>query len=153
MSKGLLEFILNLRRWAGGDKWDVEEPTAIGEGYAWTYNGRFYSILYTRAGMYRGNHLHPVDQHTILLEGKGSYIMKRGLGEVIQPLEVGKVLTIKAGIPHIFLPEEDCLTLEWWDGMFEAKEHDFPKYMKEIKPRIDEFNRRLEELKNQRSRR
>ncbi|RLI09527.1 hypothetical protein DRO42_04000 [Candidatus Bathyarchaeota archaeon] len=64
MEKVTLEFILDIKRWGGG------EPTAVGEGYSWTYKGKYYSVLYTRAGMFRGNHIHPNVQHTLLLEGK-----------------------------------------------------------------------------------
>ncbi|RLI09528.1 hypothetical protein DRO42_04005 [Candidatus Bathyarchaeota archaeon] len=67
--------------------------------------------------------------------------------EVTHHLKVGEVLEVPAGVPHIFLPEEDCLTVEWWDGMFEAEEYDFPQYTREIKKRIEEFDRRVRELK------
>lgn len=136
-----LEFILDIKRWGGG------EPTAVGEGYSWTYKGKYYSVLYTRAGMFRGNHIHPNVQHTLLLEGKGRYVFMVDGEEVTHHLKVGEVLEVPAGVPHIFLPEEDCLTVEWWDGMFEAEEYDFPQYTREIKKRIEEFDRRVRELK------
>lgn len=136
-----LEFVLDIKRWGGG------EPTAVGEGYSWTYKGKYYSILHTRAGMYRGNHVHPNDQHTLLLDGKGRYVFEVEGREEPHRLRVGEVLDVPAGVPHIFLPEEDCLTVEWWDGMFEAEEHDFPHYTREIKKRIEEFDRRVLELK------
>ena len=136
-----LEFILDIKRWGGG------EPTAVGEGYSWTYKGKYYSVLYTRASMYRGNHIHPNMQHTLLLDGKGKYVFMVEGEEVPRPLKLGEVLEVPAGVPHILLPEEDCLTVEWWDGEFEAEEYDFPKYTKEIKKRIEEFDRRVRELK------
>lgn len=136
-----LEFILDVKRWGGG------EPTAVGEGYSWTYKGKYYSILYTRAGMYRGNHIHPNKQRTLLLDGKGKYVLKVDGVEVPKPLRIGEILEVPAGVPHIFLPEEDCLTVEWWGGMFEAEEFDFPHFTREIKERIEEFNKRVQELK------
>jgi len=136
-----LEFILDVKRWGGG------EPTAVGEGHSWVYKGKYYSILYTRAGMYRGNHIHPNKQRTLLLDGKGKYIFKVDGKEAPHHLKVGEILEVPAGVPHIFLPEEDCLTVEWWDGMFEAEEFDFPHFTGEIKKRIEEFDQRVRELK------
>ncbi len=133
--------MLDVQRWGGG------EPTAVGEGYSWTHKGRYYSVLYTRAGMYRGNHVHPNDQHTILLEGKGRYVFREDGKNVDYHLVKGRVLDVPAKVPHIFLPEEDCLTVEWWDGDFEAEEFDFPEYTTKIKKKIEEFNRKVEELK------
>ena len=136
-----LDFILDVKRWGGG------EPTAVGEGYSWVYNGKYYSVLYTRAGMFRGNHIHPCDQHTLLLDGKGRYVFREGGKDVPHRLVLREALNVPAGIPHIFLPEEDCLTVEWWDGMFEAEEFDFPRHTGDIKKRIEEFDRRVLELK------
>ena len=136
-----LEFILDVQRWGGG------EPTAVGEGYSWVYKGRYYSVLYTRAGMFRGNHIHPNDQHTLLLDGKGRYVFREGDDDVDHHLMVGGTLDVPAGMPHIFLPEEDCLTVEWWEGMFEAEEYDFPRYTVDIKKKIEEFDKRVLELK------
>ena len=136
-----LESVLDIQRWGGG------EPTAVGEGYSWMYKGRYYSVLYTRAGMYRGNHIHPNDQHTLPLEGKGRYVFREDGKNVDYHLVKGEVLDVQAGQPHIFLPEEDCLTVEWWDGDFEAEEFDFPEYTAGIKKKIEEFNKRVEELK------
>ncbi|MBS7630963.1 hypothetical protein KEJ47_05230 [Candidatus Bathyarchaeota archaeon] len=139
-----LKFVLDFQRWGGG------EPTAVGEGYSGTYKGRYYSILYTRAGMFRGNHIHPNIQHTLLLDGKGKYIFLVNGVEEEHRLEVGKILDVPAGIPHIFLPEEDCLTFEWWEGDFMAEEYDFVNYTKEIKKKIEEFNKKVEMLKKTR---
>lgn len=52
-----------------------------------------------------------------------------------------------AKIPHIFLPEEDCLTVELWYCIFEAEKFDYPEYTVEIKKGIEEFNRKVEEFK------
>ncbi len=27
-------------------------------------------------------------------------------------------MKVEAGIPHVMVPEEDCLAFEWWDGDF-----------------------------------
>jgi len=136
-----LETIIDLKKWGGGDQ------AAVGDGYNWTYKGRFYSILYTRAGMYRGNHIHPNKQRTLLLDGKGKYIFKVDGEEVSKPLKIGEILEVPAGVPHILIPEEDCLSVEWWDGLFEAEEFDFPHFTSEIKKRIEEYNKWLQEVK------
>jgi cupin superfamily acireductone dioxygenase involved in methionine salvage len=136
-----LDFILDIERWGGG------EPTAVGEGYSWMYQGRFHSVLYTRAGMFRGNHIHPNDQHTLLLKGKGRYVFKEDGENVNYHLEEGKILDVPAKLPHIFLPEEDCLTVEWWEGDFVAEEYDFPEFTVEINKKIKEFERKVEKLK------
>ena len=136
-----LKFILDIQRWGGG------EPTAVGEGYSWVYGGKYYSVLYTRAGMFRGNHIHPNDQHTLLLSGKGRYVFREDGENVDHHLVLGEVLDVKEGMPHIFIPEEDCLTVEWWDGIFEAEEFDFPEYTVEIRKRIEEFDRKVQEIK------
>jgi len=138
-----IESILDVQRWGGG------EPTAVGEGYSWVYQGRYYSVLYTRAGMFRGNHIHPNDQHTLLLDGKGRYVFREGDEDVDHHLVVGEILDVPAGMPHIFLPEEDCLSVEWWEGMFEAEEYDFPEYTVGIRKKIEEFDKRVLELKKE----
>ena len=35
-----MDFILDIQRWGGG------EPTAVGEGYSWVYEGKYYSVLF-----------------------------------------------------------------------------------------------------------
>lgn len=127
--------VLNISSWGGG------EESAVGEGYRWIYHDKFYSILYTRGGMYRGNHVHPVIQHTLLLSGKGKYVFKEKGENKSYNLELGKILDVPAKMPHIFLPEKDCLTVEWWEGDFEAEEYDFPEYTTSIKKKIQEFEK------------
>jgi hypothetical protein len=61
----------------------------------------------------------------------------------------GAILDVPAEVPHIFLPEKDCLTVEWWEGDFVAEEHDFPEFTVEINEKIKEFERKVEELKRQ----
>ncbi len=137
-----LEFLLDFQRWGGG------EPTAVGEGYSCTYKGNYYSVLFTRAGMFRGNHIHPHRQHTLLLDGRGKYVFRGEDGkETVHHLSVGKILDVEAGVPHIFLPERDCLTVEWWEGPFVAEEFDFPNYTREIKKRMEIFDKKSAELK------
>jgi hypothetical protein len=136
-----MDFILDIKRWGGG------EPTAVGEGYSWVYEGKYYSVLFTRAGLFRGNHIHPCDQHTLLLKGKGRYVFKEDGGNVDYHLEEGKILDVPAGMPHIFLPREDCLTVEWWEGDFVADEYDFPEFTVDIKKKIEEYDRKIAELK------
>jgi hypothetical protein len=105
-------------------------------------------VLFTRAGMFRGNHVHPHMQHTLLLDGQGKYVFRGKNGEeTVHHLSVGKILDVEAGIPHIFLPEKDCLTVEWWEGPFVAEEFDFPNYTREIKKRMEAFDKKTAELK------
>jgi hypothetical protein len=137
-----LEFVLDFQRWGGG------EPTAVGEGYSCTYKGRYYSVLFTRAGMFRGNHIHPHRQHTLLMDGRGKYVFREKDGtESVHHLSVGNILDVEAGVPHIFLPERDCLTVEWWEGPFVAEEYDFSNYTVKIKKKMEEFDRRHAEIK------
>ena len=75
-----------------------------------------------KGGAYRGNHVHPVDQYTLLLKGKASNIIYVDGERVEIPLKFGEVAVVKAGLPHILVPEEDIFTFEWWDGDFIADE-------------------------------
>ena len=132
-----IERKLKVRSWTGG------EPTAVGEGFNWKYKGSTYSILYTRAGMFRGNHTHPNKQYTLLLDGKGKYIFKEDGEEVPHPLKLQQVLEIPANVPHILLTDEDSLTVEWWDGLYESDEITaFPHYAEEMEKRIESFEKR-----------
>ncbi len=100
---------LKLEEWGGFEK--------VGEGYAFMRDERFHSLLETKKGAYRGNHVHPHDQYTLLLSGKGRYVKyEDGFKEI--PLKIGDVFMVGAGVPHILVPEEDCITFEWWDGDF-----------------------------------
>jgi hypothetical protein len=58
-------------------------------------------------------------------------------------LELGKILDVPENVPHIFLPDEDCLTVEWWEGDFEAEVYDFLENTTDIKKKIEEFEKRL----------
>lgn len=102
---------LAINEWGSFDK--------VGKGYGFKIGEKFYSILETKAGAYRGNHTHPYNQYTLLLSGQGKYLkIENGLQEV--PMVEGKIVMVKAGIAHILLPEKDSLTFEWWDGDFIA---------------------------------
>lgn len=50
-------------------------------------------------------------------------------------------------MPHIFLPREGCLIVEWWDGTSEAEKFDFQECTVDIRKRMEEFDRRVESLK------
>jgi mannose-6-phosphate isomerase-like protein (cupin superfamily) len=102
------------------EEWGSSE--AVGRAYGFEHHGRFHGILETRAGAYRGNHVHPHDQYTLLLRGRASYLLHEDGGRREVDLEVGKVFVARAGVPHILVPEEDILTFEWWDGDFIAEE-------------------------------
>ena len=93
----------------------------IGKGYGFTSEGRFYSLLETKAGSYRGNHTHPYDQYSVLVAGSAKYVWKEGGKTHEKPLEKGKVFPMKAGVPHVMVPETDIVTFEWWDGPFVAE--------------------------------
>ncbi len=93
----------------------------IGKGYAFTKEGRFYSVLETKKGSYRGNHVHPNKQYTILLSGKADYVLVEDGMEKTIPLVQGVTSSVDAGVPHIMVVYEDINTFEWWDGDFIAE--------------------------------
>ena len=37
---------------------------------------------------------------------------------VEEPLKIGEVAKVDAGVPHILYPKTDILTFEWWSGDF-----------------------------------
>ena len=72
-------------------------------------------------GSYRGNHVHPNKQYTLLLSGRARYVLHQG-GEYREvPLRVGEITEVEAGVPHIMVVEEDVTSFEWWDGDFIAE--------------------------------
>ena len=111
-SEDLVEMEFEIKEWASTEK--------VGSAYSFMHHGKFHGILETKVGAYRGNHVHPVDQYTLLLKGKASNIIYVDGERVEEPLEFGKVAVVKAGLPHILIPEEDLFTFEWWDGDFIA---------------------------------
>ena len=112
------------------DDWGTFE--GIGKGYAFIKEGRFYSVLETKKGSYRGNHIHPNKQYTILLSGRADYVLFDGEVEKTVPLVQGVTSSVDAGVPHIMVVHEDISTFEWWDGEFIAKlcDDEFADYTK-----------------------
>jgi hypothetical protein len=100
-------------------EWGVFE--GVGRGFGFKQDERFYSLLETKVGAYRGNHVHPFDQYTLLIAGRGKYLFMDSTMREMR-LRQGEVFRVKAGVPHILVPEEDCVTFEWWDGDFVAKD-------------------------------
>ena len=94
-------------------------PEAVGKAFGFKHHGKFHGILETRVGAYRGNHVHPHDQYTLLLKGRAKYVLYDGERQEVDLVE-GEVFVAKAGVPHILVPEEDAFTFEWWDGDFIA---------------------------------
>jgi hypothetical protein len=123
--------VIEYESWTGG------EMEYVGEAIGFTYKGKWYSLLYTKAGMYRGNHVHKVDQTSILLDGKAKYVFKVKNKNTEHSLVKGEPIHVPAGIPHILLPETDILSVEWWEGPFDAEEYDFPEYMDEIRNKLE----------------
>jgi hypothetical protein len=99
------------------EKWD-ELKEEVGEAYKFVLDGRFHAILETKKDSFRGDHIHPVKQHTLLLSGKGRYFMYDGEGLIERPMVIGEPLSVEPGVPHILLPETDIVTFEWWEGDF-----------------------------------
>jgi hypothetical protein len=124
------KYEIDFERWSGG------EEDVVGEAMGFIYKGRWYAMLLTKAGMYRGSHIHNINQRTMLLNGKGKYVFKVDGKNVEHPLCVGEPLFVPKGTPHVLLPEEDCLTAEWWEGEFHEEAYDFPEYMDGIRAKI-----------------
>jgi hypothetical protein len=116
------KIMLNLEDWGTFEK--------IGKGYAFKESGKFYSILETKKGSYRGNHVHPNTQYTLLLQGKAKYILCEEGQYHEKPMSIGRVYSVDAGVPHIMVVDEDIITFEWWDGDFIAEPCDgeFDRY-------------------------
>lgn len=104
---------LNLKEWGTFE--------GIGQGYAFKRDGKFYSVLETKVGSYRGNHIHPSTQYTLLLSGKADYVLIEDGVEKTIPLKVGEITSVEAGVPHIMVVHDDITTFEWWDGDFIAE--------------------------------
>lgn len=112
--KGGVVLTFEVREWVS--------PEAVGKAYRFEHHGNFHGILETRVGAYRGNHVHPHDQYTLLLKGRARYLLhEQGKRREVE-LAKGEVFIARAGIPHILIPEEDTFTFEWWDGDFIAEE-------------------------------
>lgn len=101
-------------------EWPANED--VGRAYGFVHHGKFHGILETKVGSYRGNHVHPHDQYTLLLKGRARYLLHEGGSRRKVDLIEGQVFIARAGVPHILVPEEDTLTFEWWDGDFIAED-------------------------------
>jgi hypothetical protein len=85
----------------------------VGYSVAADVDSRWCSFLQTKKGAYRGNHIHPVDQLTVLLAGK-AIIVKQINGKLEEhSLEIDKLHVTKSGIPHILIALEDSVAYEW----------------------------------------
>jgi hypothetical protein len=107
------ELSMELKEWGVFD--------GVGRGFGFEQDGRFYSLLETKVGAYRGNHVHPYNQYTLLISGRGKYLFLDSTMREVR-LRHGEIFRVQAGVPHILVPEEDCITFEWWDGNFVAKD-------------------------------
>jgi hypothetical protein len=114
---------------------DLEEwgsVPKVGKGYAANVNGKWCSFLETKKGAYRGDHIHPVDQFTVLLGGS-ALVVKDIDGELVESsLHHNVVHRTLKGVAHIFIAQEDTVLYEWWDGPYEDESCPglFDKYKK-----------------------
>ena len=67
--------------------------------------------------MNRGNHVHVVDQFTVLLKGRELVVMEVD-GELVEvELELDSIHRTPAGVNHLTVALEDSVAYEWWDGL------------------------------------
>jgi len=90
--------------------------SSAGAGYGGQVGERWCAVLETRRGYHRGNHVHGVDQFTVLLSGDERVVMMVDGGLVEAPLVSDRVHVTPAGVPHVTLAYEDSVAYEWWDG-------------------------------------
>ena len=90
----------------------------VGKGYAANVNGKWCSFLETKKGAYRGDHIHPYDQYTVLLAGF-AMVVKEIDGQLVESLLHENVIhrTLE-GVPHILIAVDDAILYEWWDGPY-----------------------------------
>ena len=94
----------------------------VGVGYGADVNGKWCTYLETLKGAYRGNHIHPVDQYTVLLGGS-AMVVKQIERELIEfPLQENEVHVTPKGVPHILIALENSIFYEWWQGSYEAED-------------------------------
>ncbi|MBN2335996.1 hypothetical protein JXL21_10600 [Candidatus Bathyarchaeota archaeon] len=87
-----------------------------GKGYGGQVGGRWCSVMETRRGAYRGDHIHSVDQYTVLLDG-ALMIVKQVDGVLVeQRLVRDRLYVTEAGVPHVTVALEDSVSYEWWEG-------------------------------------
>jgi hypothetical protein len=93
----------------------------VGKGFAADANGKWCSFLETKKGAYRGDHVHPNDQYTVLLAGS-AMVVKQLDGKVIEfPLHKNEVQITPRNVAHILVALEDSILYEWWQGPFESE--------------------------------
>ena len=91
---------------------DWASTPKVGNGYAADINGKWCSFLETKKGAYRGNHIHPYDQYTVLLGGS-AMVVKEIDGKIIEyPLTENEVHLTPQGLAHILVPLEDAILYE-----------------------------------------
>ena len=106
-----------------------------GAGYGRQIGDRWCAIIECKKGMNRGNHVHRVDQFTVLLKGKEIVVMDLD-GELVEiDLELDTVHRTPAGVNHLTVALEDRVAYEWWDGpsSMEACPGVFDESLKKIK--------------------
>ena len=116
---------LDLNEWGSRPK--------VGKGYGADVAGKWCTFLETLKGAYRGNHIHPVDQYTVLLGGS-AMVVKQIDGELVEfPLHENEVHKTPKDVAHILIPLENAILYEWWQGQFEAEDCPgvFDKYTKD----------------------
>ncbi|MFW6108963.1 MAG: hypothetical protein ACOC6N_00790 [archaeon] len=93
----------------------------VGKGFGANVNGKWCSFLETKKGAYRGDHIHPYDQYTVLLGG--SAIVVTEIDDKLKEhiLKENTVHKTPRGVPHILIPLEDTVLYEWWDGPYEGE--------------------------------
>ena len=91
----------------------------VGKGYAADVDGKWCCFLEIKDGAYRGDHIHPYDQYTVLLGGNAMTV-KEIDGEIVEyHLKENVVSKTPKGVPHINIALGDSVLYEWWDGPYE----------------------------------
>ena len=115
-----------------GLEFAVWGKSKAGDGYGGQVGDRWCAIIETRKGFTRGNHVHEVDQFTVLLSGSLKVVTYVD-GEYRETvLERDRVFVTRAGVPHITVALEDSVGYEWWDGASSMSpcEGTFDEYLK-----------------------
>ena len=87
-----------------------------GKGYGGQVGGRWCSVMETRKCAYRGDHVHKVNQFTVLLDGALMIVKQVDGGLVEQRLDRDRIYMTKADVPHVTVALENSVSYEWWDG-------------------------------------
>jgi len=94
----------------------------VGVGYGADVDGKWCTYLETLKGAYRGNHIHSVDQFTVLLGGSAMVVKKIGSEIVEYPLHENVVHITPKGVPHVLIALENSILYEWWQEPYEAED-------------------------------